>query len=105
MFQIDRVCSMPGCTKPFRAKGLCITHYERLRRRGSVQLATPPFEVRFWSAVEKTKNCWFWTASRTSEGYGQIQHEGTQEFCGPSMTSSGGCAAFATTADRAACQE
>lgn len=29
-------CSMPGCTQSHHAKGLCKSHYSRLRRRGSL---------------------------------------------------------------------
>jgi hypothetical protein len=31
-----------------------------------------PLEVRFWAKVDKTKDCWNWTASRGTAGYGQI---------------------------------
>lgn len=27
---------------------------------------------RFWSKVEKTETCWFWTANTTKKGYGMI---------------------------------
>ena len=27
---------------------------------------------RFWSKVDKTDDCWLWTASRTTSGYGQF---------------------------------
>lgn len=29
-----------------------------------------PWEVRFWSHVNKTETCWLWTGSQTSYGYG-----------------------------------
>lgn len=32
-----------------------------------------PLEVRFWSRVKKTKNCWLWTGNLSSnKGYGRI---------------------------------
>lgn len=31
---------------------------------------------RFWSKVEKTENCWLWTASRGTAGYGQFYLDG-----------------------------
>src|ERR1700752_5255811 len=31
---------------------------------------------RFREKVQKTDGCWLWTASTTSTGYGQINHEG-----------------------------
>jgi Fe-S-cluster-containing dehydrogenase component len=29
-------------------------------------------EERFWRKVQKTKDCWIWTGSRTKSGYGQL---------------------------------
>jgi hypothetical protein len=34
--------------------------------------APQPLEVRFWKSVQKTENCWIWTASRRHGRYGQI---------------------------------
>lgn len=31
----------------------------------------PTYESRFWSKVNKTENCWLWTGSLTTKGYGQ----------------------------------
>ena len=31
---------------------------------------------RFWDKVDKTGECWLWTASLTNYGYGQFHHEG-----------------------------
>lgn len=33
----------------------------------------PAFEQRFWSKVTKAADCWLWTASANTRGYGQIQ--------------------------------
>lgn len=33
-------------------------------------------EERFWSKVDKTGDCWIWTASCTTKGYGKIRREG-----------------------------
>lgn len=33
-------------------------------------------EERFWSKVDKTGECWRWTASGTQDGYGRIRNEG-----------------------------
>lgn len=33
-------------------------------------------EERFWSKVDKTGDCWTWTAACTPDGYGKIRHEG-----------------------------
>ena len=34
------------------------------------------FEVHFWSCVEKTENCWEWTAGLDGRGYGAIWRRG-----------------------------
>ncbi len=31
-----------------------------------------PLDVRFWTKVDKSKDCWEWTASRTKLGYGRF---------------------------------
>lgn len=33
-------------------------------------------EERFWSKVDKTGDCWLWTASGDSSGYGQFWRDG-----------------------------
>lgn len=33
---------------------------------------SPTIVERFWSKVRKTKTCWLWTGSLTTNGYGQI---------------------------------
>lgn len=35
-------------------------------------LGDPKFLYRFWSKVDKTDGCWFWTGSTNSNGYGKI---------------------------------
>lgn len=37
-----RTCEVVECSKPRKSRGLCNTHYERLRRTGSVELAVKP---------------------------------------------------------------
>lgn len=35
---------------------------------------SPQAESRFWEKVDKTGECWIWSASKNSKGYGQISH-------------------------------
>lgn len=35
-----------------------------------------PVEERFWEKVDKSGDCWVWTASRNASGYGQFQMGG-----------------------------
>lgn len=40
----------------------------------------PPFNTeRFWNKVNKTDNCWLWTASKTTAGYGCFKLNGKLE--------------------------
>lgn len=70
---MGRICTIEGCGKPFLARGWCTSHYMRWRRWGSptttVRMLGAPDEERFWSYVEKTDDCWFWTGG-VSHGYG-----------------------------------
>ena len=34
---------------------------------------TPADTARFWAKVDKSADCWVWTAGRTKGGYGQIK--------------------------------
>lgn len=35
---------------------------------------------RFWSRVQKTDECWIWTAGATAEGYGEIRVDGVERY-------------------------
>ena len=50
---------------------MCRPHYNRKRRAGQME-PLPTFEERFWTKVDKSRNCWEWTASKLQSGYGQI---------------------------------
>lgn len=69
-------CTHGGCTHLHYAKGLCNAHYHRKRRGGDMDAPirehrlTP--EQRFWSKVDKSGDCWPWTASKHPDGYGQF---------------------------------
>lgn len=41
------------------------------------KIRSKPLEERFWKHVEKTADCWFWTAFKDSRGYGRINFEQT----------------------------
>lgn len=76
----DPTCGEPGCSNPLRARGVCIIHYNRMRRRGL--LLTPTMEERFWAKVDKSSGpdaCWPWTDHRDRSGYGRFHETGKRQ--------------------------
>jgi hypothetical protein len=73
-----RICTINGCEKPVNGHGLCNRHYYLMRTYGSTdeRRRYPPLEQRFWSKVNKTGDCWVWTAGRNHKGYGMIMVDG-----------------------------
>lgn len=77
---MDDHCRIAGCTMPKgKAHGICNAHYLR-RMRG--QDMTKPIrdvnatdEERFWSKVDKSGDCWVWTAA-ANNGYGIFRING-----------------------------
>ena len=68
-----RHCTLPNCNQPHEAKGYCRKHYERQRRTGTTKQTTPQtFEERLWAKVNKTGDCWLWTAATTTNGHPQM---------------------------------
>lgn len=68
-------CSVDGCSRLVDARGLCGTHYMRLRRAGLLPVGTrarAPVEVRFWRYVDVSDGCWRWTGNGDLRGYGRI---------------------------------
>jgi len=84
-----RICSVDGCVKPVRTKGMCNACYEYRRKHGTTErrgkVLTPP-EERFWRYVDKAGplpprrpdlgSCWLWTAGRDAKGYGSFDSNG-----------------------------
>ncbi|MPZ64548.1 MAG: hypothetical protein GEU83_03185 [Pseudonocardiaceae bacterium] len=88
-------CTVGGCGRPVRARGLCATHHERWRRHGDPTVVLPPggrqrpVAERFWSKVDydgpvpveapELGPCWVWTAGR-NRGWGafNVPATGTQ---------------------------
>lgn len=70
-------CKIDGCGRPVFATGLCSTHYNRQRTRGTTDdgpRARLPLPERFWRYVRKAgpDECWEWTGWTTIHGYGAI---------------------------------
>lgn len=72
----ERICSIDGCHKPARSRGWCSMHYLRWRRLGDplapVKTMGRSARDRFWEKVDKSGECWLWTAAKSVGGYGQF---------------------------------
>lgn len=74
------VCSVGDCTQLAEVKKMCDKHYTRTRRHGDPTITMcrkdTPFDVWFWEQVDKTGDCWPWTRSTDSRGYGSLGRNG-----------------------------
>ena len=81
---VTRVCSLENCSRPILVKGLCPTHYHRLRRTGDPMGRIrggygDTHTSRFWSKVAVTADpcrCWEWLHSVNNNGYGVVHARG-----------------------------
>lgn len=83
--QSTKICSFDGCDKPHYGRGLCQGHCIQHRKGQELRPLKPSsrgltLEQRFWAKVRKTDDCWLWTASTTSQGYGQIKADGWMRY-------------------------
>jgi len=68
-------CAVVGCGRVAAKRGWCETHYQRWRTTGEVggaEIASPgkALTARFWEKVDKSGECWNWTAAKNEKGYG-----------------------------------
>lgn len=70
----DRTCTVDGCERAYKAKGLCTTHYKRVVAHGSTDLPLITREARFWAkvVVGHPLGCWVWVGARHPLGYGNF---------------------------------
>lgn len=72
METITRTC-IADCDRAPVARGMCLKHWKRWRRRGTTHDVTP--EERFFSyiaPVAEWNACWVWTNRLAVGGYGQF---------------------------------
>lgn len=85
----DAMCSVQGCGRKVKVRGLCQAHERRRAKYGNphaglpIRHYSPPgprsstLDVRFWAKVSIPDNpldCWLWTAAlNPGNGYGVIQ--------------------------------
>lgn len=72
-----KLCATPDCNRPAVARGLCHTHYMRLRRSGQMAASAPESDQDYISArvTHLGNGCWEWQLSRR-EGYGRLVRHG-----------------------------
>ena len=76
-------CSYVGCEKQSKAKGMCNTHNERIRRNGTVELLNPPDRrpvvERIMDNIEivPESGCWIWMGPG-GETHGNIKIYGVR---------------------------
>lgn len=75
----ERICSVEGCAKPTKTRGLCAAHYKRLLRHGDpLGGRTPLGEGRRWLedmvANGDRSVCWEWPYGHNGVGYGMLTY-------------------------------
>lgn len=79
---VKRTCSVDGCEKPSRSRGMCKMHYSRWRRYGDASVKhmtgrrAAPVELRVWQYILITDDCWLWTGALHTHGYGMLNVDG-----------------------------
>lgn len=75
-----RLCSIPECDKPVKARGYCRAHYLRWYRHGDpLEGRTPDGAPAQWiedHIDHEGIDCLIWPFSKNSHGYGQINING-----------------------------
>lgn len=77
------LCGIDGCRRKVHARGLCGTHYKRLRVNGDPNVVQHrstrgSFIERFWSQVERTdgEGCWTFAGWENRQSpYGRLKDE------------------------------
>lgn len=74
-------CSIVGCEREHRARGLCLMHYKRARKSGVLaqflgSRDRSPAERLTARLVRMPNGCLEWTGSKFWTGYGQIKVDG-----------------------------
>lgn len=80
-------CSVEGCGKPRKTRGLCRGHYWQLQQGNGLRpIRAESPELRFWDYVNKNGpvsealpelgQCWIWTRGKFKQGYGAFKTGG-----------------------------
>ncbi len=82
---VKSTCAVDDCDKPYKARGLCGTHYARFRRNGKTESVRGP---RYSSVEDRLKHnvvivgdCWHYTRFIKADGYAIIKDDaGVQRY-------------------------
>lgn len=74
----DYTCSVDGCPKKKKGRGLCSMHYRRLTIHGTLDAPWLANEERFLQKVDKNGpgECWAYLGCLTPKGYGDFWWNG-----------------------------
>lgn len=79
----SRICSIPDCDKPCKARGWCWPHYQRWRKHGDPEGGGPSLPhgkaLRYFNETVLTyegDECLVWPFYRDPDGYGRLSYEG-----------------------------
>lgn len=77
----SRICIVDGCGKPHASKGYCRSHYDRMRRSGSLEpsgitLANEARKFFYDVVLAHRDGCLFWPYAKDKNGYARINLEG-----------------------------
>lgn len=73
---LPKICAFPECPRPLKARGYCGSHYYHILKGSDLKplgRQALTFEQRFWQKVDKSGQCWTWTAAISEDdGYGRF---------------------------------
>lgn len=72
-------CSIPKCLSPANAKGMCSSHYGRMKRHGDPLAGLSRYNTpgeALANRVRRDGQCLTWTGALNSRGYGSIWVDG-----------------------------
>jgi len=79
MAKLNRICSVDGCGKAHKAKGLCRMHYLRVRRNGSTKSNTRKNKWILDHVDYAGQDCLLYPFGKTAGGYGAVTYKGVSE--------------------------
>jgi hypothetical protein len=74
-----RGCSVAGCARRHKGRGLCELHLQRIKRTGTTDgPRRRTVDERFWPKVDRRgpDECWPWTGALNDHGYGVFNPDG-----------------------------